>query len=410
METDNLKPIRKIVHVGVDFFYAAVMMRNEPSLQGKPVVAVYDESSKREMICSASYEARKFGIHAGMKTYEAKELCPKVVILVSEIDASRKESKKIRAIFHRFTDVVEPLSLDEAYLDVTASDQLKGDSTLIASEIRKLIHQEFNLAASAGIAPNKFLAKVATDWKKPNGQFTITPDMVNDFVQKLSVKKIWDIGRETGEKMADLGLITCGDLQKLSFNDLNTSFGNIGKYLYHICRGIDDRPVVASKEPKLLSIEEMFPSDIQIVYESKENEKPADKRHDLGKIPISKVMNPSVITISETLNTRMAIKIMLNQKISGLPVVNGAGHLTGVISERDLLISSASESLDSPIKYTKSPEYLTANLTLKDALMKLLKQNRKWLPVIDSNKKPIGIIARRDLLQIFSSQDPKLNL
>lgn len=274
--TDNQKPIRKIIHVGMDCFYAAVMTRNDPSLQGNPVVVVGCDPDKKEVICSANYEARKLGIHAGMESYRAKQLYSKLVILLSEMNTYNKESKKIRAIFHRFTNMVEPLSLDEAYLDVTGSDKFKGDAVLIASEIRKLIHEETQLTASAGIASNKLFAKVASGWKKPNGQFAIIPDMLDDFVLKLPVKKIWEIGKEAAEKMTGLGLITCGDLQKLSLNDLDSKFGSIGKQLYNICRGIDNRSVVAGKDAKSLSIEEMFPTDIQVVGENKEDEKQGD--------------------------------------------------------------------------------------------------------------------------------------
>ena len=229
--TGNQKSRRKIVHVGVDCFYAAVMTRDDPSLQGNPVVVCRDDSAKKDLICSANYEARKLGIHAGMKSFRAKQICPKVLILLSEMNIYDKESKKIRGIFHRFTDMVEPLSLDEAYLDVTGSDKFKGDADLIATEIRKLISQEINLNTSAGISSNKFLAKVASDWKKPNGQFYITPSMVDSFIQKLPVSRIWEIGEETAKKMVSLKQNTCGDLQKLSLKELNSNFGNIGKYL-----------------------------------------------------------------------------------------------------------------------------------------------------------------------------------
>jgi len=277
METTRKeKPIRKIVHVGVDCFYAAVMMRNDPSLQGNPLVVVSGDSAKKNLICSANYEARKLGIHAGMKSFRAKELCPQIVILLSEMDAYQNESKKIRGIFHRFTDMVEPLSLDEAFLDLSGSDKFKGNIELIATEIRKLIHEELKINASIGIASNKFLAKVASDWKKPNGQFSITPDMIDSFILKLPVRKIWDIGKETTDKMASLGINTCGALQKLSLNELDSNFGNIGRHLYDVCRGIDDSPVDSSKEPNPLSIEEMFRTDIQIVDETKDDVKQGD--------------------------------------------------------------------------------------------------------------------------------------
>jgi DNA polymerase-4 len=181
-----------------------------------------------------------------------------------------EESRKILAVFHKFTNLVEPLSLDEAYLDVTGSNHFKGSATLLASEIRKLIFDKTGLTASAGIAPNKFLAKVASDWKKPNGQFVITPDKVDNFIKKLPVQKILGVGKVTAEKMAKIGLKTCGDLQKLSINDLCSHFGSFGNHLYDICRGKDDRPVVTSKERKSLSIEETFSHDLRDYEECKE--------------------------------------------------------------------------------------------------------------------------------------------
>lgn len=262
IKKDNPKAIRKIIHVDMDCFYAAVEMRDDKSFLNRPL-AVGGDPSKRGVICAANYEARKYGIHSAMASSRAMQLYPKLTILHPDMKKYANESKKIRTIFHLFTDLVEPLSLDEAYLDVSSCKQFKGSATLIASKIRKLIFEETRLTASAGIAPNKFLAKVASDWKKPNGQFVITPDMVNDFVFNLPVKKILGVGKVTAEKMAKLGLITCGDLQKLSLKDLNLNFGSFGNHLYRICRGIDDRPVVTSRERKSLSIEETFPNDLQ---------------------------------------------------------------------------------------------------------------------------------------------------
>lgn len=261
IKKNDSNAIKKIIHVDMDCFYAAVEIRDDKSLLNRPL-AVGGDPSKRGVICAANYEARKYGIHSAMASSRAIMICPKLTILRPDMKKYAKESKGICAIFHHFTGLVETLSLDEAYLDVSLSKEFKGSATLIASEIRRLIYKETKLTASAGIAPNKFLAKIASDWNKPNGQFVITPDMVGDFVFKLLVNKICGVGKVTAKKMAKLGLITCGDLQKLSLNDLNLNFGSFGNHLYRISRGIDDRPVVTFRERKSLSIEETFPTDL----------------------------------------------------------------------------------------------------------------------------------------------------
>lgn len=265
----DLKEIRKIIHIDMDCFFAAVEMRDDKSLSNCPL-AVGGDPSKRGVICAANYEARKYGIHSAMASSRAIKLYPELVILHPDMKKYSNESKKIRSVFHCFTDLVESLSLDEAYLDVSFCKQFKGSATLVASEIRRLIYEETGLTASAGIAPNKFLAKVASDWNKPNGQFVITPDMVGDFVIKLQVKKISGVGKVTSGKMAKLGLLTCGDLQKLSLNDLNSHFGSFGNYLYKVCRGVDERPVVTSRERKSVSIEETFSRDLENYEKCKE--------------------------------------------------------------------------------------------------------------------------------------------
>ena len=260
---------KKIIHIDMDCFYAAIEMRDDKSLRNRPL-AVGGDPSTRGVISAANYEARKFGVHSAISSARAKKLCPNLIIVHPNMKKYVEESRKIRAVFHEFTNLVEPLSLDEAYLDVTGSNHFKGSATLISSEIRKLIFDKTGLTASAGIAPNKFLAKVASDWKKPNGQFVITPDKVDNFIKKLPVQKILGVGKVTAEKMAKIGLKTCGDLQNLSINDLCSHFGSFGNHLYGICRGKDDRPVVTSKERKSLSIEETFSHDLRDYEECKE--------------------------------------------------------------------------------------------------------------------------------------------
>ncbi len=253
--------IRKIIHVDMDSFYASIEVRDSSSLAGRPI-AVGGDPSKRGVIATASYEARKFGVRSAISSAKAKAICPKLIILKPDMKKYQEESRKIHSVFRHFTDLVEPLSLDEAYLDVSRLKCFGGSATLIAAEIRKMIFRETSLTASAGIAPNKFLAKVASDWNKPNRQFVITPDMVNGFVLKLPVEKISGVGRVTAQKMARFGIRTCADLQKQPKTKLETMFGSFGKQLYLICRGIDDTAVVTSRVPKSVSVEKTFERDL----------------------------------------------------------------------------------------------------------------------------------------------------
>lgn len=240
----------KVIHLDMDCFYAAVEMRERPELAGLPVAV--GGGSRRGVVTTCNYEARKFGVRSAMPGFLARERCPGLVFLPVRFDLYRAESAKIRQILHRYTELVEPLSLDEAYLDVTASPRYAWD---IAKEIRKAIFEETRLTASAGIAPNKMLAKIASDWRKPDGQFAITPDQIAAFMHDLPLRKIWGIGPKSAEKFARQGIHTCGDLQRLDLNDLIRRAGNWGEELYHLCRGRDDRPVEPNRIRKSLSTE-----------------------------------------------------------------------------------------------------------------------------------------------------------
>jgi DNA polymerase-4 len=253
---------RKIIHIDMDCFYASVEVRDNPTLRGKPV-AVGGSAEERGVLTTASYEARKFGLRSAMPTSRALKLCPQLILIPVHFDKYRAESNKIRNIFARFTDKIEPLSLDEAYLDVSESPHCNGIATQIATEIRRLIFEETQLTASAGIAPNKFLAKVASDWKKPNGQYTVTPQMVAEFVKTLKVEKIPGVGKVTAQKMHDLGLFTCEDLQQWPVEKLTRTFGTWGARLFEICRGVDDREVSDDGERKSLSVEYTYSKDLQ---------------------------------------------------------------------------------------------------------------------------------------------------
>jgi len=241
---------RKIIHLDMDCFYAAVEMRERPELAGQPIAV--GGGSRRGVVTTCNYEARKFGVRSAMPGFQARERCPNLVFLPVRFDLYRAASTQIRQVLLSYTPLVEPLSLDEAYLDVTGLDRYAWD---IAKEIRKRIFEETRLTSSAGIAPNKMLAKIASDWRKPNGQFAITPDQVEAFIRDLPVRKIWGVGPKSAEKFEQQGIRTCGDLQKIDLSELVRRHGKWGQELHQLCRGLDDRPVEPNRVRKSLSNE-----------------------------------------------------------------------------------------------------------------------------------------------------------
>lgn len=255
--------LRKIIHCDCDCdcFYAAVEIRDDPSLRGLPI-AVGGQAHQRGVIATCNYEARRYGVHSAMATGHALKRCPDLIVLPPSFDKYRAASAQILAIYREYTELVEPLSLDEAYLDVTHATQCKGSATLIAQEIRARIQKTVGITASAGIAPNKFLAKIASDWRKPNGQFAITPDAVTEFVAALPVEKLFGVGKVTAEKLNQMGVRTCADLRRWDVLDLQNQFGKFGEKLFNLCRGIDTREVCASREAKSISVEETYPIDL----------------------------------------------------------------------------------------------------------------------------------------------------
>jgi DNA polymerase IV len=250
----------------MDCFYAAVEVKKNPQLKGK-AIGIGGPPNTRSVLCTASYEARKFGVRGAMPSSHAIRLCPHLIFVPPDFDSYKKESNSVREIFERFTDKIEPLSLDEAYLDVTDCKLFGGSATLIAQEIRRLIFTELNLTASAGIAQNKFLAKIASDWKKPNGQFVIRPDEISTFVEKLPIEKIYGVGKVTATRMHERGLFSCADIQKLSLQKLTEWFGSRADELFNFSRGIDNREVETSWERKSLSVEETYNKDLQTLDE-----------------------------------------------------------------------------------------------------------------------------------------------
>ena len=261
VSTEKNKRPRKIIHIDMDCFFAAVEVRENPSLRGKPV-AVGGKPNTRGVVAACNYEARKFGIHSAMPMSRAVQKCPALITTSVRMDIYKTVSAAIHTIFLDYTDMIEPLSLDEAYLDVSDAKHCNGSATLIAKEIRQRIFDTQQLTASAGIAPNKFLAKVASDWHKPNGQKVITPKDVAAFVKDLPVKAISGVGKVTAKKMEALGLQTCGDLQQLGLAGLIEHFGRFGESLYQYSQGIDNRPVKNHRVRKSLSVEDTYSQDL----------------------------------------------------------------------------------------------------------------------------------------------------
>lgn len=253
---------RKIIHIDMDAFYASVELREQPYLQGKPVVVAWDSS--RSVICAASYEARQFGLHSAMSLVTAKRLCPQVIVIPPHFDLYRKVSQHIHSIFRRYTDLIEPISLDEAYLDVSDNKRKIPYASQIAKQIRAEILHETGLTSSAGIAPNKFIAKIASDWRKPNGQFVVQPHEIEDFLRDLPLNKIWGVGKKTQQKMNTLGWQTVGDLHRISRGELVNLFGKFGYRLYDLARGIDERPVEPNRERVQISTEITLPENVNL--------------------------------------------------------------------------------------------------------------------------------------------------
>jgi len=244
----------------MDCYYAAVEMRDFPEYQNIPLAVGGD--GPRSVLCTCNYQARQFGVRAAMPAIKAKQLCPELHIVHGRMEVYKETSKHIREIFSRYTDLIEPLSLDEAYLDVTDATMCQGSATLIAEKIRADIFTELNLTASAGIAPNKFLAKIASDENKPNGQCVITPDKVANFVERLSLKKIPGIGPKTFEKLNRHGFSTCADVRQSDIRTLQNIVGKFANSLYLKSHGVDNRALEVSRQRKSLAIETTLMQDL----------------------------------------------------------------------------------------------------------------------------------------------------
>ncbi len=254
--------MRKIVHIDMDAFYASVEQRDDPELRGKPVVVAW--RGNRSVVCAASYEARRFGVRSAMPATRAERLCPAAVFVPPDFPRYRAVSRLAREIFKRHTDLVEPLSLDEAYLDVSENKTGLPTATRVARAIREQIREELNLTASAGVAPNKFLAKIASDWRKPDGLFVIQPEEVDQFLLPLSVGRLPGVGKVTEEKLKKFDTQTVGDLRKLDLQTLEGHFGRYGVRLYELARGVDNSEVIPDRQTQSVSAEDTFERDVPL--------------------------------------------------------------------------------------------------------------------------------------------------
>jgi DNA polymerase-4 len=252
---------RKIIHIDADCFYAAVEIRDNPALKGKPI-AVGGSATRRGVIATASYEARKFGVHSAMASATAIKRCPQLILIPGRMSVYREASRQMHEIFAEYTDLIEPLSLDEAFLDVSDCPRCRGSATLIAQEIRQRVATDIGITVSAGIASNKFIAKVASDLNKPNGQYVVTPDQVDAFLYQLPVSRIWGVGKVTAQRLEQKGIKTCGDVRAYDVFQFVQQFGQFGEHIHKLAHGIDNRPVVSEWRRKSVSVEHTYDEDL----------------------------------------------------------------------------------------------------------------------------------------------------
>lgn len=253
--------VRKIIHIDCDCFFAAIEMRDDPRLAGRPV-AVGGQPGQRGVIATCNYEARAFGVRSAMASRQALVLCPSLLIVQPRFEAYRTASKQILAILADYSELIEPVSLDEAYVDVSDCRQFGGSATLIARDIRQRVRAQLGITVSAGVAPNKFLAKIASDWHKPDGLFVITPDAVEAFVAQLPVARLHGVGRVTAQRLQGMGIDRCGELRQHERLELVRVFGSFGERLWQLARGIDERRVQANRRRQSLSVEHTFEQDL----------------------------------------------------------------------------------------------------------------------------------------------------
>lgn len=333
---------RKIIHMDMDAFYASVEQRDFPKYRGMPIVVGGPPEGRGGVVATASYEARKFGIRSAMPSKTAQRLCPQAIFVLPRFDAYKAVSKSFHAILHRYTDIIEPLSLDEAYLDVTEDKLGIGFAMEIAESIRAAVKKELDLTVSAGVSINKFVAKVASDLHKPDGLTFIGPSRIESFMESLPVEKFYGVGKVTAEKMHRLGLVTGGDLKRHSEDELVAHFGKTGRFFYQIVRGIDDRPVQPYRETQSVSVEDTYGEDLEDIVRI--------------KIELSKLLD------------RLIIRLNRNGLRGRTLTVKFKFHDFTLIT-RSLSVASVLEDKDSMLSLT---EKIVENLDLKDRKIRLL--------------------------------------
>ncbi|BDA80884.1 DNA polymerase IV [Leptospira kobayashii] len=306
--------MRKIIHIDMDAFYASVEQRDKKEWKGLPVV-VGGPPNSRAVVCAASYEARKFGIRSAMPCYQAFKLCPEAIFTPPRFDAYRKVSYEIREIFSEYTDLIEPLSLDEAYLDVTENKKNIPHATTVAKEIREKVFHKTDLTCSAGVSSNKFLAKMASEKNKPNGLAVILPEDAGTFLANLSLSKFHGIGKKTFEKMQSMGLQFGKDLLTLKEEELISHFGKMGRSYFYMARGLDDRPVVPYRDPKSIGVETTFEKDsddFNFLYTvldgiSKETARRLEKKDKKGKTLTLKIKYADFTNVSRSITSERVL-------------------------------------------------------------------------------------------------------
>lgn len=361
----NDLPIRKIIHVDMDAFYASVEEMDHPELKGKALAV--GGSEKRGVVAAASYEARKFGVRSAMSGMQAKRNCPQLIFVPPRFDRYREISKAVRTIFYDYTDLVEPLSLDEAYLDVTENKKGNPSASLIAQEIRERIFKEVGLTASAGISVNKFVAKIASDHNKPNGQKTVNPEEVLDFLEVLDIRKFHGVGKVTAEKMYQLGIFTGADLKTKSLEYLQDHFGKSGSYYYYLVRGIHNSTVKPNRIRKSLAAERTFSENLSSEIFMLE------KLATISKEVAKRLKNNNVAGKTITLKIRY----------SDFSLQTRSKTLSDFVSDADLILQTAKDLLYQE-RMSNSVRLLgisLSNLNTEDVKAKLRDQEKQSVSV-----------------------------
>ena len=329
MENQPAVRLRKIIHIDMDAFYASIEQRDNPEYRGKPIAVGGSPEGRGGVVATASYEARKFGVRSAMPSKRAQQLCPEVIFVRPRFEVYKEVSGKIREIFHRYTDIIEPLSLDEAFLDVTEDKQNIGSAIEIATLIKQAIKDELSLTASAGISVNKFVAKIASDMQKPDGLTFIGPSRIQSFMESLPVEKFFGVGKVTAAKMKGMGLHTGADLKRLTEDDLVKHFGKTGRFFYKIVRGLDDRDVQPHRETKSVGAEDTFAYDLTTLEEM---------YTELDKL---------AVVVSNRLN-RYALKgrtVTVKVKYSDFKIITRSQSFVQGVNDRDTIAATAHQLL-----------------------------------------------------------------